>query len=224
MNCHEAIDELMRSIDANAPTSEEARAHLHDCQRCRALLTSVSEQIPAEDAAVENSAKAAEGAVAQERRKLRMKRTIAICVAVIVFGLLMLIPLSGHTRLGYPEIVLIAAVGVFIAIIAGAPVLLLFSLVASAKTPGGERRLYKRLGPGRWLEGVCLGIAEAMGWSVTLVRIAFILAFWFKGVGLLAYIVCAFAMPVHPADRQYLLRFKIARAWRRMRNAPDDAQ
>jgi len=47
---------------------------------------------------------------------------------------------------------------------------------------------------------------------------------WFKGLGLLAYIICALAMPVHPADRHYLLRFRIARWWRRLRHATEDAQ
>ena len=224
MNCQEAIAELMRSIDANAPTSEDARAHLRECERCRALLASVSEQAPAEDAAVESSAIAAEAAIAQERKKLVMKRAVAIFAAIIVFGLLMLIPLRRSSGLALPELAFIAFVGVCISIIIGAPLLILFSTVANAKTPSGERRFYRRLGPGKWIDGICLGIAEAMGWNVAFVQLAFVLLLWFKGLGLLAYIICSQAMPVHPADRQYLLRFRIARAWRRMRNAPDDAQ
>jgi phage shock protein PspC (stress-responsive transcriptional regulator) len=224
MNCKEAIAELMRSIDSNVPTSEEARAHLRECERCRALLASVSEQVPAKEAVVENSATAAEAAVARERKKLLTQRAIGILVVLIVFGLLMLIPLRGRTGLGTTELALIALVGVFISIIVGAPLLLLFWAIARARTPGGERRFYKRLGPGRWIEGVCLGMAEATGWNVALVRLAFALGIWFKGIGLLAYIVCSLAMPVHPADRQYLLRFRIARAWRRMRHATDDAR
>jgi phage shock protein PspC (stress-responsive transcriptional regulator) len=224
MNCKEAIAELMLSIDTNAPTSEEARAHLRECEHCRALLASVSEQLPAEEASVESSATAAEAAVARERKKLLTQRAIAIPASVIVFGLLMLIPLRGHTGLGTAELALIALVGVFISIIVGAPLLLLFSAIAHARTPGGQRRFYKRLGPGRWVDGVCSGIAEATGWNVALVRLAFALGMWFKGIGLLAYIVCSLAMPVHPADRQYLLRFRIARAWRRMRHATDDAR
>jgi phage shock protein PspC (stress-responsive transcriptional regulator) len=224
MNCNEAIAELMRSIDTNVPTSEEARAHLRDCERCRALLASVSEQVPTEEAAVESSAKAAEAAVAGERKKLMIQRAIAILAAVVAFGLLMLIPLRGHTGLGTGELMLVTFMGVCLSIIVGAPLLLLFQAIANARTPRGERRFYKRLGPGRWISGVCLGIAAATGWSVTLVRLAFLLGIWFKGIGLLAYIVCSLAMPVHPADRQYLLRFRFARAWRRMRHATDDAR
>ena len=219
MNCQEAIAELLRSIDANTPTSEEARAHLRECARCRELLASVSEQPPAEEAAVESSTTAAEAAVARERKKLLTRRAIAILAAVIVFGLLMLIPLRRNTGLASGELAVIAFIGVLIAIIVGAPVLLLFSAIANARTPRGERRFYQRLGPGRWVEGICIGIAEATGWNVALVRLAFVTGMWFKGLGLLAYIVCALAMPVHPADRQYLLRFRIARAWRKLRHA-----
>lgn len=224
MNCQEAIAELMRSIDTNESTSEQARAHLRECERCRALLASVSEQAPAEDAAVESSAAAAEAAVKQQRKKLVMQRAIAIAAAIIVFALLMLIPLRGGSGLGVPERVLIAFTGVCIAILVGAPALILFSMVANAKTPSGKRRFYKRLGPGQWIDGVCLGIAEATGLNVGFVRLAFALLAWFKGLGVLAYIVCDFAMPVHPADRQYLRSFRLARAWRRMRHGPDDAQ
>jgi len=224
MNCQEAIAELMRSIDTNAPTSEEARAHLRECEGCRALLASVSEHAPAEDAAVENSAVAAEAALAKERKKLTLQRAIAISVAVVVFLALMLIPLRGGSDFNVGERAMIAFVGVCIAILVGAPLLILFSMVASAKKPTGERRFYRRLGPGKWIDGVCLGIAEAMGWNVALVRIAFVSLIWFKGFGLLAYIICSMAMPLYPGDRQYLLRFRIARAWRRMRHATDDAQ
>ncbi|HEY3053488.1 MAG TPA: PspC domain-containing protein [Thermoanaerobaculia bacterium] len=224
MNCQEAIADLMRSIDANAPTSEQARAHLRECERCRALLTSVSEQVPAEEVSVESSALAAEAAVAKERKRMITTRAVAISVAIIVFGLLMLIPLKGASDLSVPERLLVGFTGVCIAILIGAPFLILFSMVARAKTPTGQRRFYRRLGPGRWWEGVCLGIAEATGLNVGFVRGVFVLLAYFKGVGLLAYIICTLAMPVHPADRQYLWRFQIARAWRRMRHGTADAQ
>lgn len=223
MNCREAIDELMPAIDANAPISEPARTHLRECDRCRALLASISQELPAEDAAIENSAIAAEAAVAQERKKLIIERAIAICAAIFIFFLLILIPLRGGHDLGVGERIFIAFIGVLIAVIAGAPVLLLFSAVARARTPKGERRFYKRFGPGRWIDGVCLGIAEAMSWNIVLVRLTFVVLIWFKGLGLLAYIVCDLAMPVHPADRQYLLRFRIARWWRQMRHPAQDA-
>jgi phage shock protein PspC (stress-responsive transcriptional regulator) len=224
MNCQEAIAELMRSIDTNAPTSEQARAHLRECERCRALLTSVSEQVPAEEVSVESSALAAEAAVVKERKRMIMTRALAIGAAIAVFGLLMLIPWRGDREFGLPERALIAVAGVSIAILVGAPALIFFSMMANAKTPSGRRRFYKRLGPGQWIDGVCLGIAEATGLTVGFVRLAFALLAWFKGVGVLAYIICDLAMPVHPADRQYLRSFRLARAWRRKRHGTDDAQ
>ncbi|HAX42317.1 MAG TPA: PspC domain-containing protein [Bryobacteraceae bacterium] len=45
------------------------------------------------------------------------------------------------------------------------------------------------------IAGVCAGIARHFGWDVTLVRIAFLLAIFVHGFGLLAYIVGWIAMP-----------------------------
>jgi phage shock protein C len=45
------------------------------------------------------------------------------------------------------------------------------------------------------IAGVCAGIARHFGWDVTLVRIAFLLAIFVHGFGLLAYVVGWIAMP-----------------------------
>lgn len=46
-----------------------------------------------------------------------------------------------------------------------------------------------------------------------------------NGIGIWLYILLDLAMPVHPADRQYLLRFKLRRMWqRRFAHAEDDAR
>ena len=200
--------------------SAAAREHLRECERCRALLASFAEERSVA-ATIDGSAAAAEAAVGSERKKILAQRGVAIFVAILLFIAFLGIPFlrRGTPGMTLGEAAIIVSVGVFIAILVGAPILLLFQAIATAKTPKGDRRFYKRLGPGRWLNGVCLGIAEAMGWNVSSVRIAFLILFWLKGVGFLIYIVCSLAMPVHPADRQYLLRFKIARAWRRLRHA-----
>ena len=211
------------SIDAEAAISGAARDHLRECSRCRALLATISDQRPVEDASIEPSAAAAEATVERERRKRMTTRVVAGAAALIVFGLLILVPMSKGQFA--PDIALaIVVVGIAISILVAAPLLLLFSAVAHAKTPGGERRFYKRLGPGRWVDGVCVGIAQATGWPLALVRAIFLLLVWFKGVGVFAYIVCSLAMPVHPDDRRYMLQFKIARAWRRFRGGRDSGE
>jgi phage shock protein C len=45
------------------------------------------------------------------------------------------------------------------------------------------------------IAGVCAGIARHMAWDVTLVRVAFLAAILFKGLGLIAYLIAWIAMP-----------------------------
>ena len=49
------------------------------------------------------------------------------------------------------------------------------------------------------LFGVCGGIAEYFNIDSTLVRLAWVLAFFAVGIGLLAYIICALIIPNRPA-------------------------
>lgn len=227
MNCQDAITDLMRSLDGQDAIGEEARAHLRECIRCRALLKALSEERSAIDGPIETIAVAAEAAVFRERQKLIVRRVLGVALAVAAFFILIFI-IPGRRTLGLSiaEIVGVTVAGVFIAIIVGAPILLLFSFVSHAQNSTGSRRFYRRLGPGLWLEGTCLGIAQTMGWSVTSVRLVFAIFTlpWFHGAGLLAYLVCTLAMPVHPADRHFMLRFRIARAWRRLRGTDDVRQ
>ena len=50
------------------------------------------------------------------------------------------------------------------------------------------------------LFGVCGGIAEFFDLDPTLIRIAFLLAFFCFGSGLLLYLICAIVMPSAPAN------------------------
>lgn len=49
------------------------------------------------------------------------------------------------------------------------------------------------------LAGVCGGLAEYFNVDVTIVRLAFVFATLFKGIGLLAYVVAWFVIPEVPA-------------------------
>ena len=83
------------------------------------------------------------------------------------------------------------------------------------------KQLYKRLGPGRMLGGVALGLAEATKLNVSVIRLLFFALFFFDGVGLIIYVLLVVFMPVHPDDRQHLLRFKLRRWMRRSSASPD---
>src|SRR3954469_11801821 len=62
-------------------------------------------------------------------------------------------------------------------------------------TEVGPRRPLLRAKDDRMLWGVAGGLAEHIGFSPTLVRIAFVLITLFGGAGLLAYLVLAVALP-----------------------------
>lgn len=57
-----------------------------------------------------------------------------------------------------------------------------------------EKKLYK-IENGRKLCGVCGGIAEYLNLDPTIVRLLWVMLFFFAGCGILAYIVCAVLMP-----------------------------
>ncbi len=60
-----------------------------------------------------------------------------------------------------------------------------------------ERTLY-RARNGRWLAGVCAGMAEYMNLTPTVVRLIFAAMSLFFGGGILMYIVGIFIIPVEP--------------------------
>jgi phage shock protein PspC (stress-responsive transcriptional regulator) len=73
--------------------------------------------------------------------------------------------------------------GVVITITIPLPIIIVRLLATRLRAPNGER-LYKRLGNGRHLiSGVCAGIAEATGFNVVTLRVAFLALLFFKGPG-----------------------------------------
>jgi phage shock protein PspC (stress-responsive transcriptional regulator) len=209
MNCQEFLEGFARGEITAA-----VREHVRTCSRCHELINALS-QDAVSSPAVDASTVAAEAEVARVRKNIVIRRIVLIAIVVGVFLSLLLITTSTRSGLSLTQGLAITGAAVFIAILVAAPLLLLFEVVASARTRTG-RVFYQRLKPGHLISGVCLGIAEATNVSVTMVRLAFLALFLLKGLGLVVYIVCALAMPVHPDDRQYLLRFRMARAFRRM--------
>ena len=64
-----------------------------------------------------------------------------------------------------------------------------------------QKKLY-RSETDKKIAGVCGGIAAYFGIDSTIVRLIWVLAVVFAGVGLLAYIIAALVMPVEPAGGQ----------------------
>ena len=162
---------------------------------------------------------AAEG----ELHRVRARRTIRVLIGIgisVVFAAVVAIyvqytPWDLRSTLWIVGMAALISAGFFIPLLG---VIYLFRATA-------RRRMFKRLKPGRMIFGVCFGIAEALGYNVVTVRAFFVLLLAFStGLGFWGYMAFHMAMPVHPDDRRYLLRFRLRR-WlaRRMSDAEHHA-
>lgn len=59
------------------------------------------------------------------------------------------------------------------------------------------KKLY-RIKENKMLCGVCTGLAEYFDIDVTIVRLAWLVAFFAAGAGVLAYLIAAIIIPVRP--------------------------
>lgn len=213
MNCNEAVAALVKSIENGTPLSDEQREHLRSCERCSTLLTSAKdlqalvESDPAEAPQVDASLDAAQReAVRTSRRRVFVLAAAALLmIATAATIYLALSRGRAHFGLGVPELILLAIVLTVVAV----PAVAIVWLVRASRHSTAP--IYKRLKPGRQLSGVCLGLAERFNLNVTLVRLVFLVAFFADGLGFWIYILLDLAMPVHPADREHLLRFRFKR-------------
>lgn len=217
MNCNDAVAALVSSMESGGTLSEEQREHIRSCDRCRELLDSAKQfqsllagngiQEPKADATI----------AAAEEEVFRKRYWSALKTIAGIFLLFVVVTATGVIRLGHADpgrIILIAAAVYVVWVVIIALVLLLFSYMLRS-TRAGKPRLYKRLGAGRMLSGVCLGIAEVTNLDVRLLRLLFVVLLFFEGVGFWLYLLLDLAMPVHPDDRQHLLRFRMRRWWQR---------
>ena len=228
INCNDAVAALLRAIENGDTLDPAIRAHLQSCASCGKLVDGarrIGEELshgPSDgrtadvaDVSIAETVSAAETTVTHDRKTRLIRRLAGV---VIGFGAVALCVAYFMHRAGLPleQSAAIVAAGLVIALFIAAPLLVLIHVILNARTPQGKR-LYRRLGPGKWIDGVCLGIADAMGWSVTMVRLVFVLAIWLKGLGVVAYFLFGALTPVHPDDRRYMLRFKVKRAWESLR-------
>ena len=68
----------------------------------------------------------------------------------------------------------------------------------SAFAPNVLQRTWYRSPDGKRIAGVCAGLAEEFGISVTLLRLAFVIATLAGGPGLVVYVVLWIVMPMRP--------------------------
>lgn len=209
-DCQQHLEALHHSLTDGTDLSPEALAHLQSCPSCRASLAVAMEALTPDPVTEPRPEPAVDPAVleatVQAQHDLRRHRRAWGIVAVLGF-------LVGGALLGSdlttgawtPALFLLALVP---------QILIAFWLVRQPRRYG----FYKRLGEGRQLSGVCVGLSQRLETPVWPWRLLFIV-FSLWGVGLGLYMLLDLMMPVHPDDRSYLLRYRIARAWRKWRAA-----
>lgn len=220
MNCNDAVTALIANLEHGNTMTDEQREHIRSCERCRALLDSAKQfQTLLGENGIETPAVDATLAKAEQEVRRRRARRVAKTMAGVAFVLIasaVAFVFRGGNNFGAQQMLIIGAASLVAAALVSIPIAIVLRL--------SRERFYKRLRPGRQLSGVCLGIAESTNVSVTLVRLVFVFLFFFKGLGLWLYLLLDLAMPVHPDDRQHMLRFKLRRWFekRRMAHAHDD--
>jgi phage shock protein PspC (stress-responsive transcriptional regulator) len=213
MNCNEAVAALVASLENGTLMTDAQREHIRTCERCRELLDSAKQFESAlggngiAEPSLDDAISAAEGEVL--RNRTRRVTAIVVGVALLFIAALgLLFFLRGGLGFGLEALVLAVLISAGFAV----PILLMIYVMRDS----ARRRMYKRLKPGRVIAGVCLGLAEKTNVDVLIVRLVFIaLLFLGGGIGFWFYIALNVAMPVHPDDRQYLLRFRLRRWWAR---------
>jgi phage shock protein C len=69
--------------------------------------------------------------------------------------------------------------------------------------PMAQGRLLYRPIIGRQVAGVCIGLSQAYGWDVALVRIFAVIGFFFSGgIVAVAYLACWIGIPEEPVSAQ----------------------
>lgn len=221
MNCNEAVAALVASLENGTPMTDEQRTHIQTCERCRELLHSAKQfqnelagngiEVPPVDATL--------AAAEEETRRSQRRRAVRAFIGLFAVVSALIFVLPGAT---VQERLMILAATMVISALLAIPIVLVMKLARG----NGKQKLYRRLKPGHMIAGVCLGISEATNVNVTLLRLIFVAVLLIgKGVGFWLYLLFDLAMPVHPDDRQYMLRFRLRRWWeRRTAHANDHAR
>lgn len=211
MNCNDAMAALVASLEEGTPMSAIDRSHVRDCPRCRTVLEA-AKQLDEEPVIaaprVDDAVAAAEGELHRVRARRVLWAVGVICTSIAIAAGVALFPsdVKGDVSFGLWVLTMafLISAGFFVPVLG-----VIYILRGTAR-----KRIYKRLTPGRMIDGVCLGLAEKMGFEVNHVRLFFVaLLFFAGGLGFWTYMAFDAAMPVHPDDRQYLRRFRIRRWW-----------
>ena len=203
--CSTTMSALLDHLENGTPLAAGVEDELRACKSCSDLVrraqrlgSLLDANAPVADTRIDTLA------VESEVTRRHRRRLYWIAFAVLTASVALGVFVATRPQLHHP-----VAVGVMIALFFGGPVLLLLANIRSMS----PSKIYKRL-QGRQISGVCQGLAEAWSAPVWVIRMAFVALTLGKGIGLLLYLVLDVVLPIHPADRAGLLRFRIARWWR----------
>jgi phage shock protein PspC (stress-responsive transcriptional regulator) len=207
-DCKKSMAALLDHLENGAELQAGAEAELRHCTACSEVLRrahrlggllEMPETEMREPGDHDHVAAAVVSEVSRRRRSRLFWSAFAIVVASVGYGLFT----ATHATLHHPT-----AVGLLLSLIFAGPMLLLMVSIRSAS--GGK--VFKRL-EGRQVSGVCRGLSEALMVPAWILRTAFVGFVYMNGAGLLIYLLLDFVLPIHPADRAKLLRFRFARWW-----------
>jgi phage shock protein PspC (stress-responsive transcriptional regulator) len=218
-SCSRSAEQLTRYLSEGGELPPELIEHVRHCSDCgetlrRAqllgeLLERTRDEQPRLAAPAALSQVMTHEVIAAVRRRRRLRAGLAIAIAVIGVASWYLTATAMHVHHRY-------ALWSMLMILFTGP-LVLVAMTAGIDA-GGAGRLVKRI-RGRQLSGICQGLSEATQVSVWIWRMAFVGFIFFKGAGVILYLLLDVALPVHPDDGADLLRFRVARWWKRRRVA-----
>jgi phage shock protein PspC (stress-responsive transcriptional regulator) len=214
--CSKITAELTRHLTDGAPLETHLLNHVRGCPSCKevleraealkALLES-SAVIPVSESEVSEAASIAAATKTVVELNARQRRLLKVLAAVVLFAATF-ITWTGVSTMRRP----FAVTAITVLLFAGPLVLAI--LYARSTPTAGRRGIYKRIAR-KELSGVCRGLSEAFGIPVWILRMMFVGLVFLKGLGLWLYLLLGIVMPVHPEDRMHLMRFRIARWFRK---------
>lgn len=218
-SCSGTAEQLTRYLTEGGELPPDLIEHVRHCSECgetfrRAqllgdLLERTGDEQPALAAPVALSQAMTDEVIAAVRRRRLLRTGLAIAIVVVGVASWYLTTTAMHVHHPY-------AVWSILMILFTGP-LVLVAMTAGIDA-GGPGRLFKRI-RGHQLSGICQGLSEATRVPVWIWRMAFVGLIFFRGAGVILYLLLDVALPIHPEDRADLLRFRIARWWKSRRAA-----
>lgn len=218
-SCSRTAEQLTRYLTDGGELPPDMIEHVRHCSECEEtllraqLLGDLLERARHEQRGLTPplalSQAMTDEVIAAVRRRRLLRAGLAITIVIVGVALWYLTTTAMQVQHRY-------AVWSMLMILFTGPLVL--AAMTAGIDAGGPGRLFKRL-RGRQLSGICQGLSETTRVPVWVWRMAFVGLIFFKGAGVILYLLLDVALPIHPDERADLLRFRIARWWKSRRAA-----